>query len=249
MFLQLFISPDVSEILQHEFFKKPVASAFPDKHTDEIVNLILNAKSLKQVTDYFIEYPHRHSLAIDAVSTKNFMSPLTAAAENGIISILKWVLEKGANIDLKDSKQETALFIATRNANLQIVQFLLRRGANVKIKNQDSQFTPLHQSVLLGNYEIAIELINYKAIIDSKNSEQSTPLTVACGVNNTRMALLLLSYYADGFSENLFLLRPIDLAVKNGMAGVVEEMLDFHHDVIDLDKPNGRGLTLMFFAW
>jgi len=55
--------------------------------------------------------------------------PLVAAASRGNYDAVKFLLDKGANVDARDNQGITALMMATVN-DAQTVEYLLGRGAN-----------------------------------------------------------------------------------------------------------------------
>ena len=56
--------------------------------------------------------------------------------------IIKYLVEKGADIDATVWNGETPLHFAIENENFEIVKYLVEKGANMEIKNK-SDVTPL----------------------------------------------------------------------------------------------------------
>ncbi|RPB06525.1 hypothetical protein P167DRAFT_497519, partial [Morchella conica CCBAS932] len=54
-----------------------------------------------------------------------------AAAESGNRELLTALLERGADIKARDSRNESALFRAVRGGHLEIVKLLLDSGASI----------------------------------------------------------------------------------------------------------------------
>lgn len=56
--------------------------------------------------------------------------PLVAAASRGNVEAVKFLLDKGAKIDSRDTDGMTALMMATLSGSEETVRYLLARGAN-----------------------------------------------------------------------------------------------------------------------
>lgn len=81
-------------------------------------------------------------------SQPDAITPLTRACENGEISIVKYLLEKGANPDLKDEHGWSPLGVAVFKDNLTLVKLLISFKANLKQPSSyrgyyTRQFVPL----------------------------------------------------------------------------------------------------------
>lgn len=66
---------------------------------------------------------------------------LIFAVECGFIDFVKWLVQKGANIDAQNLKGNTALHLAMIFQNFDIIDYLLRNGANERLLN-DQNLTP-----------------------------------------------------------------------------------------------------------
>ena len=62
-------------------------------------------------------------------------TPLHIACNQGYLSIVQYLIEKGANIEAKDKYQQTPLHIACQNNNLPVVQYLIEKGANIEAQD------------------------------------------------------------------------------------------------------------------
>jgi ankyrin repeat protein len=59
---------------------------------------------------------------------------LMAAARNGHENIVKTLVEKGAEVDLKDNEGMSAIILAAQYGHYEIVKFLIPRVANINEK-------------------------------------------------------------------------------------------------------------------
>ena len=68
---------------------------------------------------------------------------LHIAYQEGHLPVVQYLIEKGANIEVKDWEQKTPLHIACLRGYLPIVQYFIEKGANIEAKEIDQQ-TSLH---------------------------------------------------------------------------------------------------------
>ena len=84
-------------------------------------------------------------------------TPLKAASRNGHTEVVKYLLNKGAEINAKaNTTQSTALMIASENGYTEIVRILLDKGAdvNVKAKIDNVEYTALKMAKKNGHKEV-----------------------------------------------------------------------------------------------
>ena len=66
------------------------------------------------------------------------MTPLMGAANRGQTSVVKILLNAGANVNAKDQLWgATALYDAALNEHPEVIQLLIKAGANVNDKDKD----------------------------------------------------------------------------------------------------------------
>jgi hypothetical protein len=81
------------------------------------------------------------------------ISPVHATAANGNLSLLRTLLEKGANVNAQQQGGFTPLHEATHANNPAMVQLLLEFGADKTLVNEDGR-TPLEQAIADGSQEV-----------------------------------------------------------------------------------------------
>ena len=70
-------------------------------------------------------------------------TPLRVSCNYGRLEVVKFLVEKGADIEIKDLDGNTPLILASSNNRSQIFKFLVEFGnANIEVKN-DEGITPL----------------------------------------------------------------------------------------------------------
>ncbi|XP_036370077.1 ankyrin-3-like isoform X4 [Octopus sinensis] len=120
---------------------------------------------------------------------------LMEACEQGSTSLIAFLIESGANMDMSDKEGLTALHYAVKSRKIDAVAFLVSRGANVN--KQDSWGnTPLHRAVRK-NYEDVVKVLlsskgNNILQVTQRNNDGWTPLHLASLHGHTDTAKLLL---------------------------------------------------------
>ena len=114
-------------------------------------------------------------LPAHASSPKDFndRTPLSWAAENGHLEIVKLLLKEGVGVDSEDAwtpwswaKQivRTPLSWAAENGHLEVVKLLLKKGADVASKENDGQ-TPMSRAAGNGHLEIVKLLLEERGVV------------------------------------------------------------------------------------
>lgn len=155
------------------------------------------------------------------------LTPLMVATDTKTISLVKYLVLKGADLGAQNSKQQTALHIAAQNQSGEIFKLMFQNGASYDIEDADGK-TPLDylSPTLRGSIIIAglstqqeldaalLQFVNIsdvsgvKLIIDkggninTKDSHGNTPLQLATQKQDVEMVSLLLYYGANPIMKN-----------------------------------------------
>jgi|GEM_PF-2829424 transcription elongation factor Elf1 len=105
-------------------------------------------------------------------------TPLINAAANGHETILKYLLDKGANIDGLNRNSETALIHALKNNQPEIARLLILEKADVLIKDTKDRST-LHLACQIGCADIVEILVKKGVDINQKDINGNTALDFA----------------------------------------------------------------------
>lgn len=107
---------------------------------------------------------------IDGHITQYAFPPLTTAAGSGNLDVLKYLIDRHANLDLGDSQGSTPLLHACWMDQADCALALIEAGANV---NQGSSAgrTPLMYAATHGNDRIVAALIAHKVDLDANSNE------------------------------------------------------------------------------
>ena len=151
-------------------------------------------------------------------------APLHLAAYNGHEVIVKFLLENGANPQLRDSEKSTPLHRAAKNGSQSIVIMLYEYNADMDAKGPYER-TPLHISAYNGKVDVTAQLLNKKIDINAKTTAEDgakTPLHEAILMHHKEIVSLLLE--ASKIDVNIKDINDetvFDIAVQDGL----EDML------------------------
>ncbi|WP_353279656.1 ankyrin repeat domain-containing protein [Wolbachia endosymbiont (group B) of Xanthorhoe designata] len=154
-------------------------------------------------------------------STKEF-TLLMIAAENGHTNIVEILVEKGADVNVRDHHANTVLYLATNNGHEGIVEILLEKGANV---NGKSSFgvVPLHLAAKNGNENVVNALIIEGANVNEKNMNGLTALHLAASSGCESVVKVLLQAEANVNAVDKNGKTPVDYAKsKNVIKALLE---------------------------
>ncbi|NBX71429.1 ankyrin repeat domain-containing protein, partial [bacterium] len=163
-------------------------------------------------------------------STYNEAFPLILAAIAGHREIVELLLERGADVHVKDNNGSTALMWAAGSGNQNMVKLLLERGADIHAKNNNG-WTALMLAAGSGNQNIVELLLERGADVDVKNNEGSTALMWVAGSGNQNMVKLLLERRADVDVKNDDGKTALMWAAERGHRYTVKLLLERGADV------------------
>ncbi|ORX40351.1 ankyrin [Piromyces finnis] len=119
------------------------------------------------------------------------------ACKKGCENIVKYLIDRGANVNATDMNNWTPLHYACEKGYENIVKYLIDKGADINIQNKD-RCTPLHFACDRGNEEIVKYLIeNEKIDVNSQDDNGWTPLHHACYQGNEEIVKYLIEKGAD----------------------------------------------------
>ncbi|KAK3244242.1 hypothetical protein CYMTET_46138 [Cymbomonas tetramitiformis] len=163
-----------------------------------------------------------------------------AAADFGLVEVVRELLEKGAEVDAEDGKGCTALTVALYCGQAGTARALLEAGAGV---NAGTGRRPVHAAAMMGTVEMVRELVEKGAEVDAEDREGRTALTVALAFGQEAAARALLEAGAGvnaGTGQ-----RPLHAAAKKGMEEMVRELVEKSTEV---DAEDGEGRTALTVA-
>lgn len=127
--------------------------------------------------------------------TNHIHTLLMCAAAHGSIDCAKHLLDKGANVNLKNFAGYTALHWAAYTGRTETLELLVSKGADVEARTEDGK-TPLHIAALRGHLDFIEELLKIK-----KDGQEEVDINaVACnGWNALHFAVMSNQYNVAEF--------------------------------------------------
>ncbi|MBN2858477.1 MAG: ankyrin repeat domain-containing protein, partial [Candidatus Delongbacteria bacterium] len=104
-----------------------------------------------------------------------YFTPLNYAALEGKTDIVKYLVDKGADINTRDREGSIPLQNAAIKGYFEIVKILVENGSDVNYKDYND-VTPLHFACMSGNLEMIKFLESKGANLKGVNSNGNTPL-------------------------------------------------------------------------
>jgi len=118
---------------------------------------------------------------------------LMTAASRGHLDMCRLLIDKGAQMEVKDCDDWTPLHIAARHVDIEVVRLLCDHGAYIEARS-DNGYRPLHFAAMCGHISIVKELIEVRnAYINARNDDGETALTISTDRDNREIAAYLVS--------------------------------------------------------
>jgi len=152
-------------------------------------------------------------------------TPLDAVAEYGYSEIVEFLLEHGADPNIRDKYGSTPLLYAAMFGNSKVVEVLLEHGADPNIRNKNG-FTPLHYAAAF-DYPKIVETLHKEGLSD----DDITPLKAAAEFNYPEVVKLLLEHGANpNIQDYKYGWTPLHFAVSLCHVDVARVLLDHGAD-------------------
>ncbi len=137
-------------------------------------------------------------LIFSGISFADIKEDWLNAAQNGHLDVVKALLVKGVNVNMKNEKGVTALMFATQNGHTEIVKELIANDADVNMKSGHG-WTALMFAAQNGHTETVRVLLDNKANVNVKSKDKHgwTALMSASGNGHTEIVKILLDNNAD----------------------------------------------------
>ncbi|KAJ9549221.1 hypothetical protein OSB04_021764 [Centaurea solstitialis] len=152
-------------------------------------------------------------------------APLHSAASSGNVEIVKILLDRGADVNLKNDGGRTALHYAASKGWVKVAEVLLSNSAKINMKDKACWMHPLAPCGKYRKSELCELLIEEGADIDAVDRAGQTPIMSAVICHNKEVALLLIRHGAD-----------IDVEDKEGYTVLGRASAEFRPILIDAAK-------------
>ena len=141
-----------------------------------------------EIAEYYVTRGELHD--VDEAVYEGGSTALVSAASRGHLTIVKGLLDAGADMDKADDDGNTPLYGAAREGRAEVVQALVDAGADKDKANNDG-WTPLHGAAWKGHTKVVQALVDAGADLTKKTHEGKTALDIAKEKGRQEIALLL----------------------------------------------------------
>ena len=157
--------------------------------------------------------------------------PLHIACQSTSLAIVRYLVHKKCQINIKGKYGNTPLHYACQKSNFEIFSLLATHPQceTLEVENDDME-RPLHIACQSGNLAIVQHLIDKNCEINIKGKSQNTPLHYACQKSNFEIFSLLATHPQCETleAENDDKKRPLHIACQSGNVAIV------HHLVVQM---------------
>ena len=162
----------------------------------------------------------------DTTEVVNYMGKtvLHEAAWNGNDSLVKILLDFGADPKRADNHGRTPLYYAVRCGHKEVVEVLMDGGADPN-KPDNYLDNPLFRAVSFGHKDVAQLLLNKGADPERVNGYGLTPLHKAAWNGHNDLVRVLLDFGANPNRADNQGGTPLNYAARNGHKEVVEDLM------------------------
>ncbi|XP_048735277.2 serine/threonine-protein phosphatase 6 regulatory ankyrin repeat subunit A-like [Ostrea edulis] len=148
---------------------------------------------------------------------------------------VKPLIEKGANTNIKNYRDQTALSFAMHMENSEIVSYLLENGGDPNIVSTDGT-PPIVFASITGAYDITQKLVKHGAEVASKNVQGYTALHVAAWNGHCDIMQLLLDTGMNHDAQTQDGNTPLALAAHGNHTNIIDMLLPLGCNVNNADK-------------
>ncbi|UKZ70786.1 uncharacterized protein TrAtP1_011755 [Trichoderma atroviride] len=204
-----------------ERYRYPIFAALINKHGDAVQALLRQAASPANECDAsrFLDYMRYDSVYKDEQS-------FTWAVQNGYKPVVEWLIERGADVNMKNHNTRPPLLIAVEKGHTSITKLLIERGTDVNLKDTRSPHaTALIIAIQKHNDTMAEMLIEKCADINISEVHGYTPLICALIEANYNLVSLLLDKGADVDAKSSIGNQSLLHAMKKGVKKDIIQLL------------------------
>ncbi|GMI39096.1 hypothetical protein TrCOL_g1989 [Triparma columacea] len=147
-------------------------------------------------------------------------SPLVWASRNGHLDVVSYLIDLGAEVDVKSFGKLTALHHACNSSVENCVAKLIEAGADVNATDEGGN-SCLHWAVARGVLNIIVRLTDAGADITASNNAGVTPLQKATIFGQVAVVKKLIDLGSDVNSSDSIGMTPLHIAASCGFKSIV----------------------------
>jgi ankyrin repeat protein len=130
------------------------------------------------------------------------MTPLHSAIRAGKPEAVKFLIENGSNLDLKEDDGSTPLHLAAFEGRKDFCEWLIAGKADVNSRDID-RLTPLHMAARQGWLDLVELLVSKGADVNSEDEQGRTPGKMAAGEGYEEIVAFLISHGARNLNARM----------------------------------------------
>ena len=172
----------------------------------------------------------------------NGWMPLHYAAHSGHANALKLMLgflAHNADVDFRDLREQTVLFLAAGTARVGVIKPLLAMKADAAAGCNEG-YTPLHAAVRTGAHGVCEQLLKAGAPADVASNNGQSPLHLACNQGSLPIVEMLLDLNADVHRVDAEGQSSLHFAAQGGNKRILSRLL---LEGVDANAADNRGRT------
>jgi ankyrin repeat protein len=143
----------------------------------------------------------------------------------GQLEVIRLLVERKADINIRNSNKDTALHFAAESGGVEIIQLLVDKGMSVNLTNTRGD-TPLHVSARLGNLEATKNLVEIGAALNRTNVDGNIPLMEPAYDGKSEVLRYHTEVGADTIIRNKRDKSAIHIAALSGSVDIIKYLLD-----------------------
>lgn len=229
-----------------------ISQKYVEEDGQTFTPLVIAAKNgrYKVIRMLLKNYPQ---INIEAECAVNFdghivhgVSALWAAAGAGHLSIVKLLIQHGANVNHQTQTDSTPLRAACFEGRLDVVEYLVSHGADLNIANAFNN-TCLMIASFKGHTSVVEFLLKNGALVNERAMCQATALHYASEMGHYEICRVLLEYGAT-LETNEYGMTPVIYAAEKTRETVVELFCDWNGLLTKEEKIDAYELIGASFA-
>ncbi|CAI7636057.1 unnamed protein product [Penicillium pancosmium] len=214
-----------------ERYKYPLFAALARSDKASVAALLSLPSTIDDGVDITAGLTHRKDLKGYEKRT-----PLSWAAQDGRVAILRLLIERGGDVNARDQDGEALISLASRKGHTAVVSVLIELGADINVCDKD-EVTPIAMASMIGNEAALKLLVDHGADMNAIDPYGQTPLSRASISGNEALVKLLIEQGAEINAVDQNGQTPISLALKHRHMAVAETLIE----QLDTDIPDGVG--------
>jgi ankyrin repeat protein len=192
-----------------------------------------------------IEWLKASGFDLNLKNKRNGSTALHLAAQSGHLMTVIRLIELGVDVNVRDVRGETPLFIAAMENFDHIVKYLLSKGANANLGTFSDSVSPLMVAVNRGHTAVVTELLNSNVDFKVRDRKGWSALMFAISADEFELVKMLLDLKSDVNIMDKRGWTALMLAAENFETKTLEEILKYNPNI---EIKNELGMTALLVA-